>query len=470
MLDVAVIGSGVSGLATAYHLKQHGLDVVVLERQTRPGGNAVSERFGGFLMEHGPSTIAATSAPALEFSRRLGLDAGRCELGEGVRRRYLVGDGRLRGIPLHPMGFLTSNYLPLGSRLRLMAEFAVPRGGGGETVAEFFERRFGRTFVDRVIDPLVGGIYAGRADALSLAAAFPNLLELERKYGSVTHGMLRRRRVGGRMPGSRLFSWRGGVGMLPRALARYLGSAVYTGVAVRRLRPLAGGFEIDTGVAGTVSARAVVVATQPHVAAQLLEGVDAAAAAAAGGIEAPPLAVVFLGFKRDRVAHPLDGLGFLTSQSEGRMLSGAQFCSTMFPERAPGGCVAVAGYIGGARAPELARLPAADLIELARGEFADLIGTKGEPVVARVRHWPLGLPQYGPGHEDRVTSLTEAARRRPGLFVTGNYLGGISVDACLGQARDTAARVRDHVRGVPAGTAVVDDRGGANRQRRAPAR
>ncbi len=451
MIDVAVVGAGVSGLATAFELRRRGYGVTVLERQARPGGNAVSERIGGFLMEHGPSTMAAESEAARNLSLRLGLEPGRCDLGDGVRRRYLVGDGALCGIPVDPFGFLRADYLSLGARLRLVAEFAVPRGHDGreESVAEFCARRFGREFVDRVVDPLIGGVYAGRADRLSASAAFPRLVELERECGSITFGMLRARWRGRRMPGSRLFSWADGIGALPRALAGRLGEVVRTGVAVRRVRPVPGGYRIDAGAAGTFAARAVVVATQPHVAARLLEGVDAAAADAAAGIAAPPLAVAFLGYRRQDIDHPLDGLGFLVPRAEGRAITGAQFCSTMFPGRAPAGHVAIAGYFGGDRAPELAEIPEPELIQLARAEYRDLLGAKGEPVVARVRHWPRGLPQYSLGHQTRTANLLGLGDRMPGAFVTGNYLAGPSVAACLQLAMQAADSVDGYLRDAP---------------------
>jgi oxygen-dependent protoporphyrinogen oxidase len=247
------------------------------------------------------------------------------------------------------------------------------------------------------------------------------------------------------MPGRRLFSWRDGMGSLPRALAAQLGPVVRTGVAVRRILPHSRGFRVDAGAAGSLEARAVVIATQPHVTAALLEGLDAQAAAAAAAIEAPPLAVVFLGYHRRQVAHPLDGLGYLTPAAEGRALTGALFCSTMFAGRAPEHHVALAGYIGGSRAPDLARLPRDEVVDLARAEFKDLIGARGEPVVARVRQWPQGLPQYRPGHDQRIRVLTAGEHRKPGVFVTGNYLRGVSVAACLDQAAETAALVHEYL-------------------------
>jgi oxygen-dependent protoporphyrinogen oxidase len=254
------------------------------------------------------------------------------------------------------------------------------------------------------------------------------------------------------MPGRRLFSWRDGVGALPGALAARLGPALATGVAVRRITPTGGGFRIDVGAAGAVDARAVIVATQPHVAAGLLERLDVAGAEAAASFAAPPLAVVFLGYRRDRVAHALDGLGYLAPRAERRALTGAQFCSTMFAGRAPAGHVAIAGYLGGARAPDLARRAPAELIALARSEFRDLLGADGEPVVARVRQWPRGLPQYAPGHGALVAALVSVGDRVPGLFLTGNYLNGLSVVACLTRSAKTAASIHEFLHGLARGT------------------
>lgn len=461
-IDVAIIGGGVSGLATAFALKRNGHTVTVLERSIRPGGNALSERIGGFLMEHGPSTINAISAPALALNHALGLEPERCELGGGVRHRYLADGDRLASIPVHPLGFFTGDYLSLTAKLRLVLEPLVPRRADSveETVAQFCARRLGAEFTARVMDPLVGGLYAGSAASLSISAIFPRLVEMEHEHGSLVLAAIRKKLKGGRMPGRRLYSWRKGIAALPRALADALGDAVQTGVVVRRVRPDRGGFRVEAGRSGTLTARAVVLATQAHVAAGLLEGLAPDAAEAAARIEAPPLAVVFLGYRREQIAHPLDGLGFLAAPGEGRAITGAQFCSTMFPGRAPDGAVAIAGYFGGARNPALGALPRGELIALARAEFSDLLGADGDPVIANVRHWPAGLPQYRLGHARGVAHLRAASRSQPGLYVTGNYLHGPSVADCVTLAQDVAAAVRDHLRDRAGSSTIAVRRAG----------
>lgn len=441
-VDVTVIGGGISGLSTAYALARLGHRVIVLERQAKVGGKADSERIGGFLMEHGPSSISASEAVD-SLAGDLGLDHARVALGPEVRQRYLVAGGRLHGIAIHPGAFVTSPFLSVAGRLRLLAEAAVPRrrSKGEETVAAFCSRRFGNEFTDRVIDSLCCGMFAGIADKLSMTATFPQLVELERKHGSVLRGVIAGHLAGRRMPGRRLFSWRDGIASLPVALSSQLASSVKSGVAVRKIAAQPHGFTIDTARAGSFRTRAVVIATQPHVAAELLDGLDGEAASAAAQIETPPLAVVFLGYARAQIAHPLDGVGFLSPSSEHRPVNGALFCSTMFAERAPEGFVSLAAYVGGDRAPHLARQPANDLIGMVREEFDGLLGARGEPVLARVRHWPCGLPQYRIGHGDLLAAFKGLSDRRPGVFLTGNYVAGVSVAACVTHALQVATGV-----------------------------
>ena len=440
MRDVIVIGGGISGLSTAHDLMQRGLNVTVLERQVVTGGNAISQRFDGFLMEHGPTTFNASFPDAVAQIKALGLLESASDLGPQVKKRYLRDDGKLAGIATGPTGFLRSNYLSPKARLRVLTEGFRPRkkGGDEETIHQFTSRRFGREFADRVIEPMAAGLFMGDASQLSIGGAFARLAAMEAEFGSITRAILQAKR--GSEPGRHLYSWRGGIATIPQALARALGDRIKTGVTVRRLRRSGQGFAVETAT-GTEYARAVVLAVQPHVAAGLIVELDPDGANAAGAIAAPAVNVVFLGYRRDQVAHPLDGLGFLSTKDPSCIVSGAQFLSTMYEGRAPEGYVGISAYAGGVRNPETAQMPEADLVGAVHTELAGLLGIKGAPVVTRTRRWALGLPQYTLGHMGRVETLKTTPDRQPGLYLTGNYIGGVSVANCMASAGEVAAKV-----------------------------
>ena len=439
MTRVVIIGAGVSGLATADDLVARGFDVTVLERQTKVGGNARSDRFDGFLMERGPTTLNAAFAPAMERIRTLGLESGSVGLGEGVRKRYLRDGATLNGISTHRLGFFLSGYLSWRARLRLLTEAVRPRRSGEteETIHSFVSRRFGSEFADKVIEPMAAGIFMGDAKQLSIGGAFPKLVEMEQRYGSILRAVVSAQR--GSEPGRHLFSWPQGIGTLPQRLAQRLGRRVRTGIAVNKISRTPSGFEIATARDGVLNADAVVLAVQPHVAAMLLNDVDREGAEALAAISAPPIGVVFLGYRRAQVTHPLDGLGFLSTKGAGQVISGAQFSSTMFENRAPEGHVAISAYVGGVRNPELAVLPESKLAGAVHNELARLLGIEGAPVVVRCHQWARGLPQYTLGHVARRDAIESTPERVPGLYLTGNFITGVSITSCLEQAGKTAA-------------------------------
>ena len=447
MIDVAVIGGGVSGLTVAHELMLKGRSVTVLERQVRPGGNAVSERIGDYLMEHGPSSLKANVQSAEILSSQLELHKKRVFLGSGIHYRYLTKSGTIAAIPTSPFGLLTASYLSLSGRIRLISEILVSRNKSTneESVSDFCVRRFGTEFSEKVIDPLVGGLFAAKATELSMLAAFPALADMERQYRSVMLGAALKKWKGGQMPGRRLFSWEDGIGSLPTALALTLGGRLQTGTTVRRIEPVSGEFRIDAGVKGTFRARSVVIATQPHVTGKFLEVFDKDAAAAAFDIPAPPISVVFLGYKRKQVDHPLDGIGYLTPASEGRAVTGSLFCSTMYSRRAPDGSVSLTAYIGGSRQPELALASTQNLISIVREEYRELLSIHGEPEISRIRQWPRGLPQTSLGHRKRLDTFARSESMFNGMYLTGNYFSGPGISACLERAMETSNRVEAYL-------------------------
>jgi oxygen-dependent protoporphyrinogen oxidase len=449
---VAVVGAGVSGLTAAHLLLRAGYDVTVIDRRANIGGRIHSENCDGYLLEHGANAMVTPAPSADTLIKDLALSAERIEQGERVRRRYLVRAGRVRALGIGPLGLIASGFLSLRGRMRLLAEPFARIVEEDETVADFVDRRFGREFLDHVVDPLVGGLYTGDPAHLGMDAVFPRLKRLERDHGSVIRGILRGRNREGRpfSPRKRkLISFRSGLGALPHALGNALAGRLLLETRLERIEPSAGGtYRLrlrDTLGTSTQVVGSVVLALPAYAAAAILARLDADVGAALASIPHPPVAVVFLGYERSAIRHPLDGLGVLSPKSEGRSVLGFLFSSTLFPGRAPGDRVLLTAYVGGARQPELTLLDRATLADLVAKEARDFLGAHTPPRFSRLRYWRQGLPQPGVGHNRVVARLRSLEERWPGLFVTGNYLAGVSTGACIEEATATAARVTRHL-------------------------
>lgn len=454
MGSVIVIGAGISGLTAAHVLHGAGHQVIVLDQRAHPGGRMHSERIAGFLMEHGPNTIVSPAPKTEGLIEELGLSRERIDRGEGVRSRYLVRDGLAHTLPLEPHRFFFSSFFSLSSRLRMLMEPFVSAQPGDETIANFARRRFGREFLDYVMDPLVGGLYAGDPEQLSVSAVFPQLKRLECNTGSVVRGViesgLSRARGGYSHPANRmLFSFRQGLGALPGALVKQLSGRVFLGHRVEGIHRRAGGsFRVRVRRGSDVSwlaADSVVLALPAYAAARVLERFEPGATQVLAQIAHPPLAVVFLGYRRESISHPLDGLGVLAPAIEKRNVLGMLFSSTLFAGRAPAGHVAITAFAGGARQPELVSLPPDALQALVHAEVMDLLGARAAPIIARTRYWRYGLPQPGVDHAERIQGIRSVETEYPGLFLTGNYFSGVSTTACVEQAFVAAQRANSYL-------------------------
>ncbi len=455
MADVIVIGAGISGLTAAYLLCKTGHDVTVFEQCAAPGGRMRSERIGGFLMEYGANSIV-TPAPAVEtLVAQLRLDPEKVTRSIAARCRYLVRDGRMRSLPLQPYRFLLSDFFSLPGRLRMLMEPFIPALNDDETVAGFVRRRFGGELLDYVVDPLVAGLFAGDPEQLSVGAAFPQLKQLERCGGSVIGGIIKSRFRHGAKPAVGdprkrvLSSFRQGLGTLPRAVAQRLTGRVFLGHRVEAVHHrVGGGYRVKVrhgSLAQWIAADSIIVALPAYAAAGVLCDLDQRIAEALAEIRHPPLAVVFLGYRPQSIAHPLDGVGVLTPAVEKRSALGMLFSSTLFAERAPPGHVALTAFIGGARQPQLAMLKSEELEQLAQSEVQQLLGGCAAPVVVRTHRWRYGLPQPGLDHAGRIHKMLARAAEHPGLFLTGNYISGVSTAACIEQAFTTAHRAAHYL-------------------------
>lgn len=450
-LPVAVIGGGITGLTAAWHLRQAGVDAVVFERTAAPGGVTSSNRDGEWLWETGPNTLFENSPGIAAFIDRLGLGSRRLEANPAAQRRYVVHRGAPLALPHSPWSFLTTRLLSLDAKLGVLGEpFRKARPDGhDESVAEFVVRRLGPEFLDRIVNPFVAGVYAGDPAQLSVRHAFPKLAALEREHGSLIRGAWRRRSTAAG-PGGKMISFPEGLAEIPRALAGQLGRALRTGHQVTAVRPDGPAWQVDFTAGGDSHCEtfgAVICTLPPDALSRLrLPGVPGAEALAElAQIPQPPVASVFLGYRRTDVAHPLDGFGMLAPATERRRILGTLFTSTLFPGRAPAGHVALTTFVGGTRQPGLALMEDGPLLEMVRDELGALLGVKGAPVFSHIQRWPRAIPQYIVGFQRFEAICTAVEHHAPGLFLGGTCRHGVSLSHCLAAGEKLAELARERL-------------------------
>jgi oxygen-dependent protoporphyrinogen oxidase len=478
--DVIVIGGGLAGLAAAHRLTELAAErrapirVTLLEAAPRLGGSIATERIDGFLVEAGADSFLTEKPWALALCRRLGLDDRLIGTRDEQRRTFVVRDGRLQPLP---QGFLLIAPTELGplvrsplftwaGKLRMAADLVLPRGAarGDESLAAFVSRRVGREAFERVVQPLVGGIYTGDAERLSVAATMPRLVEMERRSRSLILGMRRQARAAAAQSGARwsLFaSFADGMQTLVDALARRLPEgAVRLDARVASLWPsaeprlasrdvasaaaeqgAASGWEVTLTTGERLHAPSVIVATPAYVAADLVRSFDGSLGDEFAGIAYASSAIVTFAFPRADVPHPLDGFGFVVPAIERRRVIAGSFSSVKYAGRAPAGAVLLRLFCGGVLGPDVTGLADDELIALARDELRALLGVTATPRLVRVQRHPRAMPQYELGHLDRLGRIDAALRRHPGLALAGNAYRGVGIPDCIHSGERAAERV-----------------------------
>jgi oxygen-dependent protoporphyrinogen oxidase len=442
---VVVVGGGLSGLAAAVCVRAAvpGCVVTVLEEQARPGGNVRTIRRDGFVVEAGPNGFLDSNPATVELCRDIGLGDRLVAASEGSRKnRFLYVNDRLVKLPSSPLGILTTPVLSIRGRVALLREpfrrqpASMP---ADESVAAFARRRFGREAADTFVDALVTGIQGGDPEHLSLRAAFPRLAAFEAEAGSVLRGFLRAKKS--RTGPTRMWSFRDGMQTLTDSLADRLGRAVVTGEAVSRIERTATGWRVRAAGAEVWDADAVVLTLPAYRQADLLEPIDAALATEVAAIPYNRIAVVALGYREADAPHRPAGFGYIAPQRTRRDVLGVQWCSQIFRDRAPPGCVLWRALCGGVHRGDVCDMPDDDLVRTVHAELTHVLGVTGEPVFREIVRWPRAIPQYVVGHLDRLARIDARAATLPGLFLGGNAYRGIALNDCSQQGGEFAARV-----------------------------
>ncbi|MFN8183639.1 MAG: protoporphyrinogen oxidase [Candidatus Nanopelagicales bacterium] len=461
---VVVVGGGISGLAAAWFLAQ-GPDgpratVTVMEAGPVVGGKLATDVVGGATVDVGAEAMLAIRPEAVNLCRELGLQT----VPAATTSAAIYSRGRLRpippglltGVPTDLRKLAASGILPLPGLFRIPLDHLLPRTvlHGDVSVGDYVTTRLGSEVTARLVEPMLGGVYAGRSDSLSLQMTVPALYRAATQRRSAMEAAASVLAEGRKTTGSRrgpiFVGLEGGVGRLPQELATAVqerGVDVRTGTVVQQVRRRAQRWDVvfgdGRGRYRTQTADAVILATPAPVTAHLLADVNAAAAEELAGVEYADVAVVSLAYRAEDAAHLRGtGSGFLVPPVEGRTVKGVTYSSSKWDwVGADDGWFLLRASLGRAGDPLVEQASDNELIRLAADDLADLIGLPRRPAAELVTRWPQGLPQYSVGHRTRVADAREWLASTPGLAVCGAAYEGVGIPACIGSAQAAVSAV-----------------------------
>jgi len=458
--NVAVVGGGLAGLAAAHRVHELRPDAAIslYEAGNRTGGVIDTTSREGFLIERAADMFTTRDPYATGLCDRIGFTSQLIGAEEEHRQAFLIHCGKLTPIPagfslMAPHRFwpmLTTPLLSWRGKLRLGWEYFTPasRQQQDESLASFARRRLGREAYERIVQPLVGGIYTADPEQLSMDATMRQFVEMERKHGGIIRGVLRRpaaqKTNDKKASGARYNIFRAprlGMKQLTQAIASRLPQGcIELNTPVAAIARTNDTWQVTTA-AGARTFNAVILAAGARGAGRLLEPVHPALSQQLLSIPHSSAAVVAMGFRRKDIAHPLNGFGAVAPLVEQRKIVAASFSSVKFAGRAPDGCVLLRAFVGGACQPELLELDDQELRQLVIQEFQQLIGLNGEPLVCDINRWNDSMPQYHVGHVDKATTIEQLATELPGLQLAGNYLRGVGIPFCIHSGEQAAASV-----------------------------
>ena len=451
-IPVAIIGGGISGLATAYDLQQRGKSFHLFESTDRLGGIIKTDSIEGFTIDGGPDSLLLQKPAAVELCEELGL-GNQLISTLPPRTAYVVRNGKLYplpsaailGIPTSISSLATHRLISPAGRLRMALEIVMTTktfktAQSDESIAQFFKRHFGQECVDYIAEPLLAGIHAGSVDRLSMKSLFPRLVKAESDYGSILAAL--RARKERPSPKGIFRSLKGGVEVLTKTLSSRLPSEkLHTGSSVTKVygkKP----YQLTLSNGKTLTADNVVLAVPAYVAATILQTLDSSLSHLCNEIPYTSTATVALGYPRSSITSPLIGTGFVVPRIEKEfLLMAGSWVSSKWPNRSPDSSVLLRGFVGGARDNTALTEPDDRLIKIVQDDFSKLINISGQPIVSRVYHWRRLNPQHEVGHFERVQEIDRLLELHPGLHLIGAGVRGVGVPDCISHGRAVSSTI-----------------------------
>ena len=467
---IVIVGGGIAGLAAAYRIeelsreREQPLRFTLLEASDRFGGVIETEHRDDFLLELGPDSFISEKPWALALCRRLGLEPELLGTNDTHRSTFVVHQGRLEPLPqgfmlLAPTQFgplLRSRIFSWPGKLRMALDLVLPRAReqNDESLGSFVRRRLGREALERIAQPLIGGIYTADPDQLSLAATMPRFLHMEREHRSVIYALWRAsRRNPQPTKGTSGARWslfvtlQTGMQRLVSTLTEHLTIGTLrprcpvTSVHYQPASPDETCWTVDCADGSSLQADGVVLATPAFAAARLVRGLDHALSQHLSSIPYSSTATVNMAYRRDQIPHPLNGFGFVVPRVEQRTILAGTFSSVKYAGRAPSDHALVRTFVGGALQAELFERDDAEIRALVRSELHQLLGIEAESLLARIARYPQSMPQYRVGHLHLVDEIEKQVAEHPGLALAGNAYRGVGLADCVRSGEAAAETV-----------------------------
>ena len=442
---VCIVGGGISGLSAAWYLDKAGIRATLVEQSARLGGVIQTEHVQGSTLEAGPDSFLAIKPAALELIRNVGLADQVIGSNDHSRSTFIQKRGRLEPLPDGMMMMVPTKILPVvrsrllgwGTKIKMGLEyFRRPSEQPDRSVRDFLHDHYGQESVDYLAEPLLAGIYGGDPAQLSANSVLTRFVELEKKYGSLTRGILAERRPSS---GGPLFrTLRGGLSTLIEALEGSVDRVQGTAEALERI---AGMWRVRVNGEWT-QAGSVVLAVRAYQAAALLQPHAPELASLLNAIPYTSSLTLSIGFNRAGIKHPLNGHGFLVPKLERKHVKACTWVHRKFDYRVPENQVVMRCFMSG----ESLDQSDSALLDIARAELRDIMGVEAEPIFHTIHRWPRSMAQYTVGHEKRIEEVRSRAGALSGLYLAGNYFDGIGIPDCirLGKAAAEAiAALRD---------------------------
>ena len=452
---IVVLGAGISGLASAYWLFKEGLDVTILEASGKPGGSMQTETEDGFLIDYGPNSGLETTPLIRQLAKEVGLDGEMIYANKSANKRYILKKDSLIPLPMNPVSFLKTKLFSPASKLRLLKEPLIGRSSDGynQSIAEFVRRRLGKQFLNYAIDPFVSGVFAGDPEKLSVKSAFPKLYRLEEEYGGLIKGMIkgakeRNERNEESKQSAKMFSFINGMQSFPETIANKLKNKIYYNCRIEKVVKNEQDYIINCIKKNeelNFTADVVLSTIPAYTAGKIFKSIDNDLPGHLDSIFYPPVIVLYLGYRKDDINRPLDGFGFLIPSLEKKNFLGAIWSSTIFENRAAEGFAAFTLFIGGAKVPEVLNNNKEVTIATAIKEFSQIMGIESKPVLVKEKSWNKAIPQYNIGYIDHEIYFDKFEKENPGIYLGGNYRGGISVGDCIKNSKRIAENIAERV-------------------------